>query len=785
MKRYQLSLTLCAVACGIAWGIPTIGFAQATPPQTPAHAPPAQAGGITTAAEVGIRNFLKEPSALDKGKFEQYTSTQAGPVLERLKIGYVPKDSFGIYQFTYRRPSDRDQSAWLQAKRPGAYDFQLHWERLQHTFSTDAHSPGVENSPMGFNTLPTPRPDSTAWRNAPYIGAIRTVWEPMKMSLGLTPSVDADFLAEYLRTTKLGGIPSSMSFNGSSGPQREFVSPINQTTSEFRIAHSFTSRELTHPEGYSPIKNYQFTGAYEYSRFQNALTSVMVDNPMQAVNSSTLGAATSRLSLAPNNSAHSASFVGAVTLPLRTRFTGSVATSWQYQNDAFLPQTNNDSLKTLATYSTVATLARPSLDGKVVTSTLNFALSSHPFAGLTLAARYRSYDYKNETAMFHIKAMVVSDRSIALADSLYTEASPFSKQNSDISATYDIAQGLAMQLGMGTENWTRELDVRGVGSTKEQTPRVSFDYRGFDWGTLHASYSKGERRSDRYIESGTELITFRRFDTADRSREQLNLMASITPIDQVTLGLSYTTGSDLFPNSLYGTQSDKSVTTGVDLDWTPTKRLSISLGYSDEAVDNILNMRYRTGTATSVTYDNYTYRWTNTNTDRTTVVSAGLIAAVIPDRVDFSATVSRIDGRFWVLNSNPNSPAGGTIAQNLAAVAQDWPEVTQSLTPVTMALRLRLSDNWGVTLKYQAENYTQNDFRTLAPIFTSTTLAGLTPNVNFTGNLPGNVGATTGTNTGQYHFLGNNYNPYQANWLTFTISWHPSALPLDVGRPAF
>ena len=102
-----------------------------------------------------------------------------------------------------------------------------------------------------------------------------------------------------------------------------------------------------------------------------------------------------------------------------------------------------------------------------------------------------------------------------------------------------------------------------------------------------------------------------------------------------------------------------------------------------------------------------------------------------------------------------------------------------------MSLRLRLSDNWGVTLRYQAENYTQNDFRTLAPIFTSTTLAGLTPNVNFTGNLPGNVGATTGTNTGQYHFLGNNYNPYQANWLTFTISWHPSALPLEVGRPAF
>ena len=781
MKHRYPRMLACAVACGFAWGYPTIACAQTTPPLAPA----AQAGGLSTAAEVGVRNFLKEPAALDKGKFEQYQSIQGGPLLERLKLAYVPSDSFGIYQFTYRRPGDRDQSAWFQAKRPGSYDFQIQWERLQHTYSTDARSPGLENSPLGFNTLPTPRPDSTAWRNAPYIGDIRTVWDPMKATLGLTPSVNVDVLAEYLRTTKLGGIPNSISFNGSSGPQREFVSPVNQTTSEFRLSHSFNSPALTHPEGYSPIKSYQFTVAYEYSRFQNALTSVMVDNPMQAVNSSTLGAATSRLSLAPNNSAHSASFVGAVALPWGSRLTGSVATSWQYQNDAFLPQTNNDSLKALTTYSTVATLARPSLEGKVITSTMNVTLSSHPVAGLTLAARYRSFDYKNETAMFHINAMVVSDRSIALADSLYTESSPFTTQTSDISAAYELTKALAMQIGLGTENWTREIDVRGVGTTKEQTPRISFDYRGFDWGSLHASYSKGERRYDKYVESGTELLAFRRFDTADRNRERLNLMASLSPTDELTLGLSYTTGSDIFPNSLYGTQSDKSVASGVDLDWTPTKRLSVSLGFSEEAVDNILNMRYRTGVSTAVTYDNYTYRWTNTNTDRTTIVSAGLTAALIPDRVDFSAHVSRINGRFWVLNSNPNSPAGGTIAQNLAATAQDWPEITQSLTPVTMALRLRLSDSWGVTLRYQAENYNQNDFRTLAPIFTSSTLAGLAPNVNFTGNLPGNVGATAGTNTGQYHFLGNNYNPYQANWLTFSVSWHPSALPTEIGRPAF
>lgn len=779
MTHHLQRLTAWAVACGIAVGVPVSGAAQGTP-----TAPP-PAGGLTTAAEVGFRSFTKEPSALDKGKFEQYNSTQAGPVLERLRFAYTPADSFGVYQFVYRRPGDRDQGAWLQAKRPGVFDFQIKWERLQHTYSTDAHSPGVENNPMGFNTLPTPRPDSTAWRNAPYIGDIRTVWDPMKMSLGLTPSPNADFLAEYLRTAKLGGIPNSMSFNGSSGPQREFVSPINQTTSEFRLSQSFASSELKRPDYYSPIKNYQFTVAYEYSRFQNAINSVMVDNPQLSVSSPTLGAATSRLSVAPNNSAHTVSFVGAVSLPFRSRLTGAVTGSWQYQNDLFLPQTNNDSLKNDPNYGLVSTNARPSLDGKVTTRTLNLGLTTHPLDKLTLAARYRNYDYKNNTDIFHIKAMVVSDRTVTLADSLYSENNPFSKQNSDVSATYELAPALAVQLGYATENWTRDALVRGVGTTKEQTPRVSIDYTGFDWGTFHASYSRGERRYDSYVESGTEILDFRRFDTANRNRERLNLMASVNPFDQLTIGLTYTTGADIFPNSLYGTQSDKSVTSGVDIDWMPNKRLSMNLGWSEEAVDNILNMRVRTGSVGQVTYDNYTYRWTNTNTDRTTTLSAGLNAAIIPDRLDLVANISRIDGRFWVLNMNPNSPAGGTAAQNLTAVAQDWPEVSQSLNPISMALRFRIDDNWGVTLRYQAENYTQNDFRTLAPLFTASTLAGGNPNTNFTGNLPGNIGATAGTNTGQYHFLGNNYNPYQANWFTFSVSWHPSALPFAIGRPAF
>jgi hypothetical protein len=416
--RHIKQLTACAVACGLAWAAPVQGQGQ-TPP------PPPPSGSITTSAEFGIRKFTDEPAAIDKGKLEEYRNLSTGFVLQRASLRYIPADSFGIYQLTFRRPGDRDQSLWLQAMRPGLYNFQLSWEKFQHLYSTDASSPGIENNPLGINSLPIPRPDSTAWRRAPYIGEVRSVWDPMKASLDLTPNHNLDFNAEYVRTAKHGGLPNSISFNGSSGPTREYVSPIDQLTNDVRLSQSFTSDAGTLGALAKVIKTYQLTASYEFSKFTNNVNSVLVDNPQLGVSSPTLGAASSRVSLAPDNSSHTATLVGAITMPFNTRVTGSVSGSWQFQNEAFLPQTNNDSLRNVTGYSLVSSLQRPSLDGKVQMSTVNFSATSRPIKGLTLAARYRNFSYANKTAAFKLQAMVVSDRSIALADSEVMEVDPY------------------------------------------------------------------------------------------------------------------------------------------------------------------------------------------------------------------------------------------------------------------------------------------------------------------------------------------------------------------------
>ncbi len=775
--RHIHKLTACVVACGLAWTAPVQG--QGSPTKT--------SGTISTAAEVGFRGFMEEPSAIDKGKLEEYRQLSKGLLLERARLVYTPADSFGIYQLVYRRPSDRDQSLWLQAMRPGLYNFQINWEKFQHLYSTDAKSPGIENSPMGFNTLPTPRPDSTAWRNAGYIGEVRSVWDPMKMSLDYTPTHNADFKAEYLRTAKYGGLPNSISFNGSSGPTREYVTPIDQLTNDVRLSHSFTSNENTLGLLAKVIKRYQFTVSYDFSKFTNNMKSVMVDNPQLAVSSQTLGAATSRVSLAPDNSSHTATLVGAMWLPLNTRVTGSASGSWQFQNDLLLPQTSNDSLSKVANYNLVSSNMRPSLDGKVQMSTVNISATSRPIKGLSLAAKYRNFSYSNKTAPFQLQAMIVSDRSIALADSEKMETDPYNKINTDVSASYELLRGLQLQVGFGMEDWNRNADVRNTPNTREKTPRVAIDYNGLEWVSLHASHSRGTRRYDSYTTSGTEITNFRRFDVSNRDRDRSTLLATFTPFDELQVGLSYVVANDSFPGSQYGTTSDKSTMSGVDIDWTPSKTFAFSVGFTNESIDNILQMRYRTGAVGSVTDDNPTFKWTNTNQDRNATVYASVNMSLIPDVLDAQASISRMQGSWHMLNVNAGVPTGGTAANMLAATVESWPEVTSETTPMSFALRYRVNESWGLTLRYQQENYKQTDFRTSVPLFTSTTLAGsgtpLFP--NWWTNLPGAVGTLSGSNVGTYHFLGNNYNPYNAQWLTFSVSWHPAALPIDIGRPTF
>ena len=737
MKLISRGAAMLLAAGAFALARPTTVHAQDT-----AKVAPKPASSISVAADIGGQDFdrlsLVAPNEQQLGKLLEYRDIKTGLVIPQFLLMYTPKDSNGTYQISGRNLLQLDQSFWARASQPGKYDAQIRYDGMVHNYSTDARSLGNFGN-GNLYSLPPTRPDSNAWRNAPYLSPVRSIWDPLKMSLGLTPTPSWDFKAEYTHISKAGDRPMGMAFGGSSNNTREILEPIDQTTQDIKLTQSYSKPHL------------QAVLSYDWSMFQNAFNSVSSMNPQATVDTKAAGAAVGRTALAPNNSAQTASAVLAGNFPLRTRIMATGSYSWWRQDEPFIPQTTNSFYSNDPNFA----LPRPSFDGRATTTAINASLNSHPLKDLTVSARARSYQYRNQTTPFGVDSIVISDRSLAAGDT--SHGKPFSRQNYDLGASYRVLRTVSLNAGVAWENWTRDSTQRNVVTTNEKTPRVSVDFTGLDWVTLRASYSNGARRGDGYhITTSSENPDFRRFDEADRNRERTNLEASFSPIDEVNVSLTWEVGHDGYPNSTYGVQSDKSIMAGGSVEWTPSTRFSFNLGYSREDYNDLLQQLYRTG-STAATLANPSWVWTNNNTDHINNFDAGFKAVLDPGKWEAGGSISMSDSTFLIAAYNPVTPTGGTAAQNLSATAINFPAVTQQLHPMSLFLRYIYNPDWALTLKYQVESYTQNDFRSQT----------LTPAIGTTAN---------------HINLSNDYQNYDVGWWTVMISWHPSLMKYGMGR---
>lgn len=699
-------------------------------------------GTVNAAADVGGQTFdpifTVRPREGQLGKLDEYRDVKSGLVIPQALLMFTPKDSVGTFMILGRNLLQRDQNLWARASMPGLYDAQVRYDGIVHTYSTDARSLGNFGNGTLY-ALPAPRPDSNAWRAAPTLAPVRSQWDPLKVSLALTPTPAWDTKLEYTHVAKAGARPIGMAFGGSSNNTRESLEPIDQTTQDVRVTQSYAQ------------PRFQAVASYDWSMFQNAYNSLSSNNPQQVADTKTTGALVGRTSLAPDNSAQTASVVLAGTLPLRTRIIASGSVSWWRQNEPFIPMTTN------SFYTADPNLAPPrnSLDGQVTTTMLSASVNSHPLKNLTVSARLRSYDYRNQTATYVLDSAVLNDRSLLGSDTAI--GMPFSRHNYDVGVNYRLLRTLSVGAGVAWETWTRDSSLRNVTTTNERTPRASIDFTGLDWVTLRASYSNGMRRDDGYhVTLAGENPAFRRFDEADRNRERTALEAEFMPVEQVSFSLTWEVGHDGYPDSQYGVQSDKSTMGAGSLEWTPSDRFSFDVGYSREDYNDLLYQLYRTGSA-AATLNNPTWAWTSNVTDHINTSYAGFTAVLEPGKWDAGGTMSMSDATFVEAAYNPVTPTGGTAAQNTSATATSFPPVTQQLHPMSLFLRYRYNADWALTARYTVESYTQNDFRTQT----------LTPAIGTTGN---------------HINLSSYYQNYNVGWWTMTVTWHPSLLRHGVGR---
>jgi MtrB/PioB family decaheme-associated outer membrane protein len=677
--------------------------------------------GLNAEGEVVLsgRFYLSEPSQEDKAKLIEYRDLDEQPFgAFRLRL-FRPDDAYSV-EMGGNKIGQSDQEFFLMAERPGTWKFNFDWDQIPHIYSTNARILATEPT-EGVFTLPTPRPILPTYNSGRMLDEVGVRWDTARFGFLLTPTLDLDLILEYAWTHKDGERPFGVAMGSPGNNFFEVLEPIDQNVHEFRIQGSWVG------------EGWQLQGGYVLSIFHNDHDSVTADNPcfrlggplptQCAADGTAAAPERGRVSLAPDNMAHTLSLAGAVSLPFwKTRISANASYSLRIQNETFLPHTINPALASAPSL----TLPQQDLDGMVGTFLFNLNATSRPLPPMTLSFRYRLFNYDDMSDDITLPGHVVDDRTL-VNEALVASRYGYTKQNAELDARWRFGEPATVTAGIGWERWDRN-DNREVPESNEYLFKLALDSTPTDWLTARLAYRPSFRRISEYntfarlnntvVEESTpdeqaqfESVLLRKYDEAERNRQRIDLLLAFTPAEKIAVTPTFGWRYDDYPDSTLGLQKATTYSAGFDVGWTPVDWLSLTAGYVWERIDQRLESRNREVVGTT-TLDFADFNWVSKNVDTINTFHVGAKATLIPGKLDAVVDVAYSKAKGVVDDSNPVKPTSGTAAQNANAAVRPFPDLDDSLIHVEASLRYSFAKSWSLTLGYIFERFDQTDFRT-------------------------------------------------------------------------
>ena len=709
-----------AVALGLLLSTPSLGSAQTDLGNAVA----------TGEVEVGGRSVSGDWGS---AKYEEYREQRPG-IFGNARILLEGKEGKYYFEGSATDIAERDQHYEVASGRYGRYRLELEFDEFLHVFSNTARTLYTDQG-GGVLTFP----DATqaaieaavgnAAKSAALQGAlngatgvpVRFRLQTGRIGIFYRPLTDLELNAGYWVQEKEGTRPFGMGFGSPGGNFANMAGPIDERTHEvtggIQVARDAWSIRL------------DYTGSF----YENDLDTLTVDNPLRSTDSATLGSSRGRTDLAPNNSAHRVSLSGAATLPVGfpARFAGTFSYGMRFQDDPFIPHTINANIPT-------ASLALPasSLDGEVRTLLANLVLTGRPHRDLNLTARYRFYDYNSDIPILTFPAHVINDASL-VSEVRFNTPIDHRTHNASLDASYRLARPATLKLGYEWERWDRS-DHREVIRTDEHTGKAAVDYKPTTWALLRAGYQFGIRRGTDYntfahLEHAVEEVDLagaqlqgqstllRKFDQADRIRNRVDLLAQLSPREDVTLGFTGGYAQNNYDDSALGLTDDERWSVGTDIAYRPLPWLGLSAWYTFENIELKQRSRWRPVVA-GVTVDDPVNDWSSTSEDQVHTAGVGAEMVLIPDRLDASLAyvleVARAKTRAVGVPGTTAVPDGGN--------AVDFPDIKDTLQTFIAALRYHLQKNLTVKAEYRFEHFNLANFKTdgLDPFMASSNVNG-------------------------------------------------------------
>ncbi len=536
--------------------------APAAPPEGQQAAPEPQSA--PAASPLDDSRSLFEPSwntfqfagrlssvAGDEARFQRYQDFRDGPLFTGAR--FLRETSAWSFQAGADNVGWRDQRYFASYERTGRFAVSGLFDQIPQFYSIDTRTPfasagegvlvlddAVQGAIQAKQTtlnayIPiSPQFDLREKRN---VGSVQ---------VSATPTAHLDVTGGFRTTNHTGELPWGASFGFSN--DNEVALPYRSRTNDMDVGVEWASTRA------------MIRAAYDASWFDNQDDTLLWDNPLQLTDT-TSAPGHGRMALWPSNSRQTLSTAGFAKFAHRTQLSGSLAFGWWSNDEPLLPFTVNSALPEL-------TLPRTNADAAAHTIATNLNLVSRPLDEWRFSARFRRYDYNNETTPTDIPEFINYDTSLATTATGGPELFAHANNTLEAEATWTGLQPVALTIGYVNNHDSH--DFRIFESTNENVFKVQADAVGSAWVSFRAHYEHGARSGSGLDEASLveigEQALLRHFDLANRTRDRFTGQVDVTPNDALTVSLSAGLGSDDYGDSYFGLQSAdfRNVTAAVD-----------------------------------------------------------------------------------------------------------------------------------------------------------------------------------------------------------------------------
>jgi MtrB/PioB family decaheme-associated outer membrane protein len=608
----------------------------------------------------------------------------------------------------------------IEAGEQGRQTFSFSWREMPNYQIQDGLTPfrgvgsGFLSLPPGWEATGNNTGGMLALRNDLRLVNLGT--DRRRLDLGYWRSLESRWtLSVDVRhetrsgTRAQGGI---FGFTGGNPRSSQLPVPVDMTTRIIDVGVEYGA------------DRYLLGMAYHGSFFENNHSSVAWQNPYgqhpQWAPGTGYPDGVGRLSLFPDNRSHQLRTYGAWQYGERTRFNADVAVGRMEQDDRLLPFTVNPFI------DVDTPLPRDQFDGDIRTTLINLRATTRPADRVNLTVNYRYDDRDNRSSMDAYQLLGAdAEQQKSIENARINLPYSYRKQELKTDANWRFARRNRLVGGLRFMREDRDnfaevakLDEWGVsaGLRGSLNPRVTYRVdlehadRTFDEYEGRAPYVAGHVPGTVGPDSFENHPNLRKYNMADRERNQISTRLDFQPIDVMSLGIGYQYSKDDYDDQRFGLNDARVQSLNADFGFYPNEHVSFSGFFSHDRYEAAQSGRDWPGNQPHLAFEPGR-NWFVDHEDKVDTAMLSIELADLGRRFDAISRMGlnrRLDLGSEFLFMRTRGEIDVTTGEMLNA--EPLPDTVNRLNAYKVWARYQISTHWHTRLSVEHERFDSSNF---------------------------------------------------------------------------